>query len=90
MFTKATRTIVGQIPTRNFSWKYQFRDMMNKVQNMRPKTPHDDINVFIRGLDPKKDCQLTFKDIRQDYKHFKEAYNYYMLPETEEEKRDNQ
>ena len=40
----------------------------------------------MNSLDPKKDCQLTFKDIWNDYKHFKTAYYYTQVDPTPGEK----
>ena len=51
------------------------------------KAKSEDINVAIQQLDVNKDCQVTLKDIYNDYKNFQAAYYNYQLVNPSEQAR---
>ncbi|CDW83199.1 UNKNOWN [Stylonychia lemnae] len=63
----------------------QFSTWTSFFQSKNKQTT--DINVQLRELDPKK-VKLTFSDIWQDYKHFKQSYYFFQkyVMESEEQK----
>jgi hypothetical protein len=46
-----------------------------------------DTNKALSDLNVERDCQLTFKDIWQDYRHFKDAFYYHQFPNPSVEQR---
>ena len=55
-----------------------------------PLMTKPDINELLQSLDPKKDCQLTFKDIWADYRNFKDAYYYHQTVDLAKQYREQE
>ena len=46
-----------------------------------------DTNKALAELNLQRDCQLTFRDIWHDYRHFKDAFYYHQFPNPSVEQR---